>query len=162
MRHQQMALIRPTLFFHKLGSRDLCGPSLFRMEVCAHFFRMCGPVLLPLFRLKRDANNFLSAQCLMNWFVEYKKQAKTVHFGISLKNVKSSTLRIVVIIKGPQLRKIVPSAARRALQSGYKEKKIFYKFFDCLLKFCNLLYSSKTQWSNSQKANFIGFKQGQF
>ena len=36
------------------------------------------------------------------------------------------------------------------------------KFFDCFVKFWTLLYSSKTQWSNSQEANFIGFKQGQF
>ena len=44
------------------------------------------------------------------------------------------------------------------------KRKILYliKNFDCLVKFWTLLYSSKTQWSNSQKANFIGFKQGQF
>ena len=48
------------------------------------------------------------------------------------------------------------------MQSGYKEFFLFYNFFDCLVKFRTLLYSSKTQWSNSQKANFIGFKQGQF
>ena len=38
----------------------------------------------------------------------------------------------------------------------------FMKFFDCLVKFWTLLYGPKAQWSNSQKANFIGFKQGQF
>ena len=32
---------------------------------------------------------------------------------------------------------------------------------DCLSDW-TLLYGSKTQWSSSQKANFIGFKQGQF
>ena len=36
------------------------------------------------------------------------------------------------------------------------------KFFDCLVKFWTLLYGSKTRCSNSQKVNFIGFKQGQF
>ena len=43
-------------------------------------------------------------------------------------------------------------------------RKIFYSinFFDCFVKFWTLIYSSKTQWSNSEKANFIGFKQGQF
>ena len=45
------------------------------------------------------------------------------------------------------------------MQSGYKED--FIKNFDCLV-FWTLLYGSKTQWSNSKKANFIGFKQGQF
>ena len=44
------------------------------------------------------------------------------------------------------------------------KRKHFYliNFFDCLGKFWTLYYSSKTQWSNSQNANFIGFKQGQF
>ena len=36
------------------------------------------------------------------------------------------------------------------------------KFFTCLVKFWTLLYGSKAQWSNFQKANFKGFKQGQF
>ena len=36
------------------------------------------------------------------------------------------------------------------------------KFFDYLLKFWTLPYEPKAQWSNSKKANFIGFKQGQF
>ena len=45
-------------------------------------------------------------------------------------------------------------------QRGYKENFLFYEIFDCLVKFWTLLYGSKTQWSNSQKANFIGFKQG--
>ena len=42
--------------------------------------------------------------------------------------------------------------------------KIFYlmKFFDCFGKFWTLPYGPKAQWSNSQKANFIGFKQGLF
>ena len=48
------------------------------------------------------------------------------------------------------------------IQSGLKENFIFNNFFDFLVKFWTLLYSSKTQWSNSQKANFVGFKQGQF
>ena len=38
------------------------------------------------------------------------------------------------------------------------ERNFFYiNFFDCLVKFRTLLYNSKTQWSNSQKVNFIGF-----
>ena len=36
------------------------------------------------------------------------------------------------------------------------------KFFDCLVKFWTLLCGPKAQWSNSQEANFIGFKQFQF
>ena len=43
-------------------------------------------------------------------------------------------------------------------------RKFFYfvKFFDCLFKFWTLPYCPKAQWSNSQKDDFIGFKQGQF
>ena len=37
-------------------------------------------------------------------------------------------------------------------KAGIRKKKYYIKFFDCLLKFWTLLYGSKTQWSNSQKA----------
>ena len=36
------------------------------------------------------------------------------------------------------------------------------KFFDCLGKFWALPFGPKTQWSNSQKANFIGFNLADF
>ena len=48
------------------------------------------------------------------------------------------------------------------MQSMYKEFFYLMKFFDCLFKFWTLTCGPKAQWSNSQKANFIGFKQGQF
>ena len=43
-------------------------------------------------------------------------------------------------------------------------RNFFYlmKFFDSLVKFWTLFYGSKAQWSNSQEANLIGFKKGQF
>ena len=47
-------------------------------------------------------------------------------------------------------------------KAGKRKFLYFIKIFDCLVKFWTLLYSSKTQWSNSQKANFICFNQGQF
>ena len=45
---------------------------------------------------------------------------------------------------------------------GITKKFYFMKFFDCLGKFWTLPYGPKAQWSNSQKTNFIGFKQGLF
>ena len=49
------------------------------------------------------------------------------------------------------------------MQRGYKEFFFYFMiFFDCLVKFWTLPYGPKAQWSNSQKDNFIGFKQGQF
>ena len=48
------------------------------------------------------------------------------------------------------------------MQRGYKEIFLFYNFFWLLVKFWTLLYSSKTQCSNSEKANFLGFEQGLF
>ena len=48
------------------------------------------------------------------------------------------------------------------IQRGYNENFYFMKFFDCLGKFWTLPYGPKAQSSNSQKANFIEFKQGQF
>ena len=48
------------------------------------------------------------------------------------------------------------------MQRGYEENFCFDEFFDCVVKFWNLPYGPKTQWSNSQKAKLIGFFQGQF
>ena len=49
------------------------------------------------------------------------------------------------------------------LQSGWKENFIFNKFFWLLSQILDFtLYSKSTVVEYSQKANFIGFKQGQF
>ena len=42
------------------------------------------------------------------------------------------------------------------MQSGYKEKLL------CRILDFTLWFKNTVQWSNSQKANFIGFKKGQF
>ena len=44
------------------------------------------------------------------------------------------------------------------MQMGSEENFCFYDFFYGLVKFWTLPYGPKAQWSNSQKANFIGFK----
>ena len=43
-------------------------------------------------------------------------------------------------------------------KEGVRKISNFINFFDCLFKFWTLLYGPKAHWSNSQKANFIGFK----
>ena len=48
------------------------------------------------------------------------------------------------------------------MQSGYKDFFYLTKNFGCLVKLWTLLNGPKTQWSNTQKANFKGFKQGHF
>ena len=40
---------------------------------------------------------------------------------------------------------------------GMRKIFAFMNFFDCLVKFWTLPYGPKAQWSNSQKANLIGF-----